>query len=448
MRRSAVAIVAGLLLLGLTWAARTVGTDIASMAGDPLQSLTFVGLLALSVVCYFVAAGQMLQLRLPPLWVVLGVAVLLRVVTLFMPPVMSSDIYRYVWDGMVQQAGINPYLHIPADAALAFLRDSAIYPHINRADYAPTIYPPAAQMVFAAVGLVPSLISMKLAMVGFEALAVACLIALLGRAGLPRAQVMIYAWNPLAVWEFAGNGHVDAVAVGLVALALLLRCQARDGWAGVAFSAAVLVKFLPVAIGPALWRRGGAARLVGCGLLFGVALYAVYAVWGGAGWKVLGFLTGYEQEEGLSTGAGLWPLAGLAVLMPLPTWLPRVYLALVATGLAALALRIIARRHAVGTSADVVTVCGDASVLAVCAILALTPHYAWYYGWLGVAATVRPSRVAIWLGCAAMLLAISPAGNQFAWPALLFVPALALAWMDLRQSRQASLLLQTAQGGT
>ena len=61
---------------------------------------------------------------------------------------MSTDIFRYVWDGRVQAAGINPYRHVPADAALQHLRDDAIYPYINRADYAPTIYPPMAQIVF------------------------------------------------------------------------------------------------------------------------------------------------------------------------------------------------------------------------------------------------------------------------------------------------------------
>ena len=34
-------------------------------------------------------------------------------------PFLSSDIYRYVWDGRVQAAGINPYAYVPADAALA-----------------------------------------------------------------------------------------------------------------------------------------------------------------------------------------------------------------------------------------------------------------------------------------------------------------------------------------
>ena len=74
--------------------------------------------------------------RRATIWLVLGVAVAMRVMTLVAPPLLSSDIYRYVWDGRVQLAGINPYRYVPDAPDLAFLRDDAVYPHINRADYA------------------------------------------------------------------------------------------------------------------------------------------------------------------------------------------------------------------------------------------------------------------------------------------------------------------------
>jgi alpha-1,6-mannosyltransferase len=64
------------------------------------------------------------------------------------PPRLSTDIYRYIWDGRVQGAGINPYLYLPVDPQVAGLRDDSIYPSINRKEYAHTIYPPVAQMFF------------------------------------------------------------------------------------------------------------------------------------------------------------------------------------------------------------------------------------------------------------------------------------------------------------
>ena len=74
------------------------------------------------------------------LWLTFSVAILLRAYVLLFDPLLSSDIYRYIWDGKVQAAGISPYRYLPADEALAFLRDGAIFPNINRAATAVTIY--------------------------------------------------------------------------------------------------------------------------------------------------------------------------------------------------------------------------------------------------------------------------------------------------------------------
>ena len=76
-----------------------------------------------------------------------------------------------------------------------------------------------------------TVIAMKLAMVAFEALACWAMLRCWRWRDCRRERVLIYAWNPLAVWEFAGNGHVDAIAIGLLAVALLAaRRSAR--WLG------------------------------------------------------------------------------------------------------------------------------------------------------------------------------------------------------------------------
>ena len=86
-----------------------------------------------------------------PAWaVILGTAILLRLIALAAPVFLSDDINRYIWDGRVQAAGINPYRYIPTDPELEPLRDPLIFPNINRNNYAPTIYPPVAQMLFLA----------------------------------------------------------------------------------------------------------------------------------------------------------------------------------------------------------------------------------------------------------------------------------------------------------
>eukprot|EP01037_Dinobryon_pediforme_P001950 gene1950-1983_t len=380
-------------MLALTLAPLALGISIAQHMGDPFASWWFRGLIAASVPVYLLACRRVLKAAKPPsLLLVLGVAVGLRAALLFAPPLLSSDIYRYVWDGRVQDSGINPYLYLPVDPALAALRDEAIYLHINRADYAPTIYPPAAQMIFAAVSAISdSVLAMKAAMVAFEALAMVCLIRLLTKIGRPPAQVLIYAWNPVALWEFAGNGHVDAAAIGLIALALLLRGDARrTGLAGIALGAATLVKFLPIALAAAIWRNGRPGlRLTLGGLGVVAALYGAYAIWDGAGLKVLGFLGSYGDEEGLASGTGIWALAGLGLLTQLPATAAKAYLAATALLLAALGGWIAFRpRPSAGSPADIQRYCADAAFLAVVLMTALSPHYAWYFAWLASFSTI------------------------------------------------------------
>ena len=83
------------------------------------------------------------------------------------------------------------YRYVPAAPELAALRDAAIFPNINRATYAVTIYPPAAQMLFALVGQIgDSMLAMKLAFVALEGLTVAVLLDLLRRTGQPPARIV------------------------------------------------------------------------------------------------------------------------------------------------------------------------------------------------------------------------------------------------------------------
>ena len=424
-----------LLALGATLLVVTGGgmlLDIPSAEGSArLVSLT--AMMAASGVAYFAAVHLVLTRSWPrrTMWLVLGVAIAGRAMLLLEPPAFSSDIYRYVWDGRVQAAGINPYRYIPADPALESLRDADVYPQINRANYARTIYPPVAQIVFALVGRIhDGVTSMRLAMVAFEGLAVICLLRLLPLAGLPPERILIYAWNPLALWSFASDGHVDAIAIGLLGVALFLRARRKDTWAGVALAGAVLAKFLPVVVAPAFVRGGRFWQPALAGVVLIVACYALYA---GAGRHVLGFLPGYGQEEGLADGTGIWLLAGLSLLVPLPRDAVPIYGACAAAGFTILSVAIM-RRSAPDNDAR--ALCRDVGVLAAVATAAISPHYHWYFAWLALPAVLAPSRSLVWLATAPLLLIEEPVpGDRFWWPSLIYIPAILLLAAEFRRGR-------------
>ena len=420
----------GGMLFALTMAGLSLHAPGALGIGSIRLKTWFVVIAGISAVVYLLAV--LLVTHRPvggrALWVVLLVATALRVPLITAPAFLSTDIYRYVWDGRVQAAGVNPYRYLPADPALQSLRDDAVYPRINRADYAPTIYPPAAQMVFAVVGQVwSSVTGVKATMVGFEVLAVFCLIRLLAAAGLPTERVLIYGWNPLPVWDFAGNGHVDAMAIGLLAWGLLARVRHRDGWAGVALGLAIATKFLPAVLAPVFWRPRAGWWTATAAIATVAALYGVYS---SAGIHLLGFLGGYGSEEGYDSGEGFWLLSGLARLMPLPGWAVVVYRLAAAVVLAAFAAWFAFVRR----PDDAVAVCAAAGTMMALLVFAMSPHYPWYFAWLAVPCVLATTPAVLWMATAPILMYLDTFGDRFVWPSVVYAPAIALAIAGLRPS--------------
>jgi alpha-1,6-mannosyltransferase len=305
------------------------------------------------------------------LLVILAVALLLRAILLATPPFLSSDIYRYVWDGRVQAAGINPYRHIPAAPELQALRDLAIFPNVNRADFAVTIYPPAAQgLFFLVTRIAESVTGMKVALVAFEAVAVAAVLALLRRLGRPTTRVVAYAWHPLALWEVAGNGHVDAAMTALMMLGVWLYASGRTLAAGTAAALGALLKPFALLVLPAFWRPWDTRLPL---VVLGVIVLA-YAPFLSVGTGVLGFLPGYAGEEKLDSGSGFWLLAVLRWLAGAPILPTAAYLLACFAALAALALRAGFRRDR-----PLAVTVADINALLLAFLFLLSPDYPWYF---------------------------------------------------------------------
>ncbi|HQT65759.1 MAG: hypothetical protein B7Z75_06745 [Acidocella sp. 20-57-95] len=417
-----------LTLLGL-YIARPVPGRVGIGYGDALTE--FVVLSCVQGLVYFMAVTLLLWQR-PNLSLgfILGVAVALRLIVVGTDPFLSTDIYRYIWDGWVQAAGINPYRFIPADPHLAFLRDTAVFPHINRANYAPTIYPPAAQICFlvasALVKLLhlPPVLGMKLAILGFEAAAIGAMTLVLDTAGLPRSRILIYAWNPVTIWEFAGSGHVDAITICAIAFALLAACRARHGIAGALLGLAVLTKFLPIILAPALWRRWD--------WKFPAALFAtmviLYLPYLGVGSAVFGFLGGYTAQEGIDSGHGVYLLDLIALLTPVPPLAAKLYLAGLALLLAITGLAFVWRQRNLQPGPALSReIAGAALLLGGLLMAGLGPHYPWYYPFLLLPACVIPAPAVLYLVTASTLLYLNPGHTDPLWPAVVFIPAVLFA---------------------
>ncbi len=215
---------------------------------------------------------------------ILVAAATLRLLLLPLPPSLSDDVLRYVWDGRVAAAGRNPYDLPPDSVELAPLRDPAWerVPHRE----VPGVYPPLAVTLFSIAARLPHPVAaVKVALAACDLVACALLLRLARRRGLPEARVVAYAWNPLVTLEVAGMGHVDALGVVLAVAAvdLVARERPRPLAAALAAAGGVLAKLAPLVTLPT-WARRSGAPVAFLGASLGLAALAVGpVVWASGG---------------------------------------------------------------------------------------------------------------------------------------------------------------------
>jgi hypothetical protein len=184
----------------------------------------------------------------------LAATVLVRWPLLWAPPSLSDDLYRYLWEGQVWRAGLNPFLYAPDAPELVHLRD-AIWEKVNHR-HVSSIYPPLAQLSFATLsplGVYGWKCAMGLADVGT---------ALLLFRRRPEAG-SLWALLPLPALEAAGSGHLEGLGVMWMVAGLSL---GRGFWGASLLWAAAMVKLLPALLLPRVaprwsWPLWGVATL-------------------------------------------------------------------------------------------------------------------------------------------------------------------------------------------
>jgi hypothetical protein len=389
----------------------------------------FLKVVAIQIPIYLAAIWLSLHTRDSRAVLLAGLtfAVLFRLSIIFSPPYLSDDIYRYIWDGRVQFAHINPYRYIPADEALASLRDEKIYPHINRRDYAQTIYPPVAEAVYLLTTRISESVTwMKLTMVGFEAIAVWAIVQLLASFGFARQRVLIYAWHPLAVWEFAGSGHVDAIAIAFVALALLARRKNLESATGVLLACATLVKIFPVILFPTLFKRWN-WKMPLAFVATTVIAYLPYLSVGPA--RVLGFLPGYASERGMVSGEQYFLLTAARQLFhtSVPTVVYLIFALLVLGTVSIWSMR--------SQQSSGIEYLRNGLIIASGFLLLLAPHFSWYFTLLIPFLCFVPSIPFFYLTFASFLLYLTWLNDAppqvLLLKGLIFVPFLIMGLMAI-----------------
>ena len=248
--------------------------------GIPGHPARLVGVLLGAGVCFLAAVRFFPKGRAQNQAVLFWfVAIALRVVLLPMEP--GDDMWRYLWEGRIQQHSFNPYVESPDSTELVDFREDDWW-QINHPESA-AIYPPATELVFAALAhFVPatarsraSVLAFKIIFVLADLATVALLLRLIGGTDRHRTAAW-YAWNPAVAYACAGAGHFDSLMLLTLTAAVLALDRAtaanatRPAWSYSLISAACLglaiaFKLIPIFLLP-VWffalRRRAAALLV------------------------------------------------------------------------------------------------------------------------------------------------------------------------------------------
>ena len=299
---------------------------------------------------------------------------------------------RYRWQGMMQDAGGDPYLDPPREGRWAELRD-ATWHRVAGKDKTTAYGPVLEQLNLWNFRLARRLTAdpwtqvwlFKLPFALFDVGVGLALMWLLAGMSLPQMWALVYLWSPLAVTEFWIEGHNDAVAVALTVAALSLAVRKRSAWAVVVLVVAVLCKFWSESGWRFEWRG-----LLGGALLAGAlcwpyrsSLFAVQDV-------LLGFAGGWRNNDSLF--AVILHLAGgdLTAAATVARWALLLVLA---------TLRVAVTGPVMGALA------------AICSLLLLAPNcFPWYLTWMLPLLAVRPHpALLLWTVLAPLAYHVVPA---------------------------------------
>ncbi len=249
--------------------------------------------------------------------IVVMTALACHIALLVTPLLYSDDAWRYLVDGTLSAAGINPFAYPPDSPKIAALigelSERVNHPHM------PTIYPPGAQAAFAANAVFgATLLGWKL--IAFAALCAGALVLnrLPADGRLPKGAALFC--HPLALIAVSGNANVDALGIPVVCALIVLmhghrslRSASRrhdappvttDGMAAALIGAAASIKLFPLALVAALAGRRKLGRTIVVSMAAAALLCLSYLPLAGAGAKMFGSLGTYVEIWRYNDGAG------------------------------------------------------------------------------------------------------------------------------------------------
>ena len=254
------------------------------------SALFCLGHVLMALMVWLFPAGLTSKMALAGIFV-LGISA--RLIFLAYP--VGNDVFRYVWEGCIQNLGFNPFNYSPLSPALAEVARGdlyAIWQHINHPEFS-AAYPPVALLFFRFFAWInPDPFFFKTAMIGFDIGVLIVLMLIIKQRGILPARLLLYAANPLILLYISGEGHLDIIQVFFLCLALyLILCKKSHATGFVMLGLAILSKYFALVAMPFL--VSGENRTKSLAVLIPLILYIPYMDAGAAIFQSLGEFGAY-----------------------------------------------------------------------------------------------------------------------------------------------------------
>jgi len=180
-------------------------------------------------------------------------------------PALSDDYYRFIWDGEITWAGLNPFDFKPEELLQQKCINNnsyllKIYDYmspLSQANY--SIYPPINQIYFIIATALSDSIKintfiLKLLIVITEIFGAIYLRKLLIHLKIPTSRMWLLYLNPLWIIESIGNCHFEGVMISYLFIAIYFLTQYRMFIGSMFFAIAIQIKLIPFIFFPFFYR--------------------------------------------------------------------------------------------------------------------------------------------------------------------------------------------------
>ncbi len=188
-----------------------------------------------------------------------------RFILCFVLPELSDDYYRFVWDGILNLKGVNPYYFKPSELINSLPAQQFIYDNLNSQQYY-SVYPSINQYLYTVgifIGkgdLYWSTVMMKFFILLAEGVSIFSLLRLCRYFKISRKVSLLYILNPLVILEFCGNLHFEGFMIAAILFTLHLLTRKKVTLAAFSFFIAVCVKIMPLILLPLFFRFLGITK--------------------------------------------------------------------------------------------------------------------------------------------------------------------------------------------